>query len=137
MDAIGHEGLTIPVSVTARRCECGKEFIPKSSKQIHCTRRCPNRFNHNSLSWNDRQRDYKYRINYGISIQDYNKIFEEQNGCCAICLKHQMEFNKNLHVDHDHNTGKIRGLLCHNCNLAIGRLQDDPVIIARALEYVS
>jgi len=64
-------------------------------------------------------------------------MFEEQNGCCAICKKHQIEFKKKLHVDHNHKSGQVRGLLCHNCNLAIGRLQESPTIIASALEYVS
>lgn len=118
-------------------CECGKEFIPKMSKQIHCHRRCPNRFNHNGLDFTDRQRDYKYRINYGISIQDYNRMFTEQNGCCAICKRHQTEFNKKLHVDHNHETGKVRGLLCHNCNLSLGRFQDSPEVLKAAWEYVS
>lgn len=118
-------------------CECGKEFEPKSIKQIHCHRRCPNRFNHNGLGFTDRQRDYKYRINYGISIQDYNRMFEEQNGCCKICKTHQSLMKKKLHVDHNHKTGEVRSLLCHNCNLALGRFKEDPVIIAAALEYVS
>lgn len=120
-----------------RICACGKEFTTKHSKQIHCTRQCINQRNVNSPLWNDRQRDYKYKINYGISIDDYNSMFEEQQGCCAICKTHQIEFKKKLHVDHSHKTGQVRGLLCHNCNLAIGRLKEDPVIIASALEYVS
>lgn len=118
-------------------CACGKEFESKHGLQIHCSRACVNERNVNSPAWNDRQRNYKYKSNYGINIEIYNELFNKQNGCCAICKKHQIEFKKHLHVDHDHITGKVRGLLCHNCNLAIGRLQDSPVIIASALEYVS
>lgn len=118
-------------------CACGKEFTPKSNSQIHCYRRCQNPKNYNGLEFTEAQRNYKYKINYGISIDDYNSMFEEQQGCCAICKTHQIEFKKKLHVDHSHKTGQVRGLLCHNCNLAIGRLKEDPVIIASALEYVS
>jgi hypothetical protein len=118
-------------------CACGKEFTPRHGLQIHCTRDCVNERNHNSPVWNSKQRDYKYKSNYGISIEDYNAMFEDQEGRCAICKKHQMEFKKKLHVDHKHETGQVRGLLCHNCNLAIGRLMEDPVIIKSALEYVS
>lgn len=123
--------------MTGKVCACGVEFIAKHRGQIHCSRSCVNDRNHNSPVWNSKQRDYKYKSNYGITIDDYNAMFEEQQGCCAICQKHQSEFKKSLHVDHNHKTGQIRGLLCHNCNLAIGRLQDNPVIISRALEYVS
>lgn len=74
---------------------------------------------------------------YGLTLEDYNLMFEEQNGCCKICKRHQIEFKRRLHVDHCHKTGNIRGLLCHNCNLALGRFMDNPVIIQSALEYVS
>lgn len=121
----------------AKICACGKEFISRSSNQIHCSRRCINERNYNSPVWNTKQRDFKYKINYGISIEDYNNLFNKQNGCCAICNTHQTQFKKYLHVDHNHKTGAIRGLLCHNCNLAIGRLKEDPQIIKTALEYVS
>lgn len=50
----------------------------------------------------------------------YNELFEKQKGCCAICGKHQSELEKTLHVDHDHKTGKVRGLLCQRCNQALG-----------------
>jgi Autographiviridae endonuclease VII len=72
---------------------------------------------------------------YGITISDYNKIFDEQSGCCAICVKHQSEFKKILCVDHNHQTGKVRGLLCHKCNTALGLFQDNPEILELAAEY--
>ena len=73
---------------------------------------------------------------YGLTLEDYNQMFEEQNGCCKICNRHQTDFKKRLHVDHCHNTNKVRGLLCHNCNLALGRFMDNPETIKAALEYV-
>jgi len=53
---------------------------------------------------------------FGITLNDYNKMFQEQQGCCKICNKHQSNFKKALHVDHDHITNKIRALLCVVCN---------------------
>lgn len=77
---------------------------------------------------------------FGISIETYNALLDVQNGRCAIC--HQKETDtlrgkvKSLAVDHDHNTGKIRGLLCSSCNKAIGFLRDNPEIALRAATYL-
>ena len=57
---------------------------------------------------------------YGITLDDYNKMFEEQKGKCAICNRHQNELIRKLSVDHCHRTNKVRGLLCKNCNVALG-----------------
>jgi len=116
-------------------CACGKKFITSYSRKIRCSKECANKYNPTRLNF-DLQRHYKYKWFYGISLEDYNEMFIKQNGCCKICKVHQSELTKKLHVDHDHKTGKIRGLLCHNCNLAIGRLKENPEIIAAALEYV-
>lgn len=57
---------------------------------------------------------------YNLTFEDYDQIFTEQNGCCAICGKHQSEFKTRLAVDHSHKTGQVRGLLCTNCNTKLG-----------------
>jgi len=56
----------------------------------------------------------------GITPEIYKKMFEEQQGCCAICGRHQTEFKRTLDVDHDHVTGKVRKLLCIYCNTNVG-----------------
>ena len=60
---------------------------------------------------------------YGISLENYNKMFEEQKGCCFICRIHQSKLEMSLVVDHDHKTNKIRGLLCRNCNCRLGHYE--------------
>src|SRR5712675_1977499 len=60
---------------------------------------------------------------YNITLDQYNQMFIEQNGNCAICNRNQSEFLKDLSIDHCHETGKIKGLLCINCNTAIGSLK--------------
>jgi len=57
---------------------------------------------------------------YGLTLHDYYSLLKKQNMCCAICGKHQKDFNRLLSVDHDHKTGEIRGLLCSNCNSGLG-----------------
>lgn len=84
----------------------------------------------------DLYRDKEFRKNYGISLHDYNSMFAEQEGCCAICGTHQCCSGRMLAVDHDHSTGQVRGLLCANCNTAIGKLKDDEETILRAADYI-
>lgn len=78
------------------------------------------------------------KINYGLTIKDWEQMFEQQHGCCAICEKHQSELKKPLCVDHNHETKQIRGLLCYRCNPAIGALGADygTDLLQKAIEYV-
>ena len=66
-----------------------------------------------------KSRDRFLRKTYGITLTQYNEMFKEQNGGCWIC--HRPPKKRALHVDHNHKTGKIRGLLCHNCNYGLSR----------------
>lgn len=66
----------------------------------------------------------------------YQKMSSEQKDCCAICAAHKDNVSRGLHIDHDHKTGKVRGLLCMNCNTAIGKFRDDTLLLERALDYV-
>lgn len=75
--------------------------------------------------------------NFGKGILDiYQKLFDEQGGVCAICKSPENGRYKHLSVDHCHDTGKIRGLLCNNCNRGIGLLKDSPELLKNAIEYV-
>lgn len=82
------------------------------------------------------ERRYKLKSKYGLSPEDYDKLFIKQNGSCKICEKHQDSFKKKLCVDHDHKSGRVRGLLCDKCNLAIGHFNDDLNLILKAASYL-
>lgn len=73
---------------------------------------------------------------YGITMNDYNLMFVNQNGCCAICKKHQSEFKRTLAVDHNHETGKVRGLLCHACNNTLGLMKENIELLNYAIDYI-
>ena len=74
---------------------------------------------------------------YGITESDYNKILLLQRGTCALCDKIPSdERNGVLNVDHDHTKKNVRGLLCSQCNLALGHLGDTPRSLLRAFLYV-
>jgi hypothetical protein len=77
---------------------------------------------------------------FGITEEQYKKLIKDQNNLCAICGKSEKEVsnrNKNLSVDHCHKTHKVRGLLCTNCNRAIGLLGDDIGILQKAINYLT
>lgn len=73
---------------------------------------------------------------YNITAEEYKERFNQQSGCCAICTKHYEDQPKAMAVDHCHETGKVRGLLCSNCNRAIGLLQDNPDLLREAANYL-
>lgn len=83
-----------------------------------------------------RRRDHRQKtlVRYGLTLQQYAAMLSQQNGVCAICRKPPPP-DKNLAVDHCHAGGHVRGLLCTNCNTALGLLGDDATVIARALDY--
>lgn len=89
----------------------------------------------------EKVREARLRWAHGVGVEVYNTFLEKQGGVCAVCK--QAETNKfkgkvrDLCLDHDHTTGKKRGLLCVRCNRALGLLRDDPSVVRNMLEYIS
>ena len=81
-----------------------------------------------------RVRDREYRKRFGISLEDYQAMLDQQGGCCAICFKKPKR--RRLNVDHCHKTGVVRGLLCDICNAVLGLLEDSPEVLTRAASYL-
>lgn len=71
---------------------------------------------------------------YGITVEEYSKMYDDQKGLCAICGKDNGDIR--LHVDHCHTTGKVRGLLCFLCNSALGKVKDDVAVLEKAILYL-
>lgn len=74
--------------------------------------------------------------NYNLSYEDWLKIWENQDGKCAIC-KIAFLTQSDAYVDHDHKTGEIRSLLCKKCNFGLGMFDDDPELTTKATEYLT
>lgn len=74
--------------------------------------------------------------NIDINYEKYQEMFKNQGGKCAICDVDGNQFGKGMCVDHDHKTGKIRGLLCTDCNMGIGSLKDSIQILKKAVKYL-
>lgn len=77
---------------------------------------------------------------YGLEANTYIALLQKQNFKCAICNKKEVITNKtktwNLAIDHDHTNGKVRGLLCSQCNLGLGKFKDDITLLQRAVNYL-
>jgi len=85
--------------------------------------------------YEDRFKKWKY----GLSLKDYLVMAEQQKGKCMICDEVIMGNGATgkLHIDHDHEKGNVRGLLCYKCNVGLGYFKDNPKILLRAIDYLN
>lgn len=83
------------------------------------------------------KKNYFLKNKYGLTLEQYNDLFNKQNGCCAICGVHQKELKLPLCVDHCHNTNNIRGLLCSKCNSGLGFFKDNVLFLKSAIKYLN
>ena len=124
----------------------GLSFYCKKCRYLYY-RKNRQRINKKTKEYKDRHPrkalNYKLKSTYNITIDDYDKMLEEQKGVCAICGKKENHKNQRgvcrLGVDHNHISGKTRGLLCTHCNTAIGSLYVDEngiELLLKAVEYV-
>jgi hypothetical protein len=89
----------------------------------------------------DHVRHRRFKAEYGIDFAKYQEMLLDQKGVCAICEKPETKIQNGtirlLSVDHDHSTGEVRGLLCANCNMAIGYACDDVTVLQKAINYLN
>lgn len=95
-----------------------------------------------SLHWyhnnKDYHRNFRFKKKFGITLEDYNVMLDKQDYKCAICREKKVySRRKYLSVDHCHKTGRVRGLLCDACNLGLGKFNDNPDLLVRAVTYLS
>lgn len=95
-----------------------------------------------SLAWYRANKDYMTAKRYGLSVEDYRRMWMERNGKCDCCGESEIKTRADtgepylLGVDHDHVTGEVRGMLCSRCNVALGMLDDNPDRIRKLLSYI-
>ena len=80
--------------------------------------------------------DALIRRKYGITKEQYDKLLQQQGGGCAICGRTEEPDGRKLSIDHDHNTGDVRGILCNNCNNGLGSFGDDIEGMHKAINYL-
>ena len=126
----------LPSEWICRKCNELKPSHAFADQRLIC-RDCINK----SVDFN-RKRANNLKVKYGLTKQQYDNLLCAQEGVCAACGQEETQFDirvnafKKLAVDHDHSTGKVRGLLCHNCNTALGLMQEDPTRIRMLKEYI-
>lgn len=81
-------------------------------------------------------KERRLELKYGLSTSEYLKMMANQSNVCAICKHPPSEKEKILHVDHDHRTNKVRGLLCGSCNRALGLFDDSMTVVMDAYQYL-
>lgn len=122
---------TSGLTSNCKNCRSDAERIrrqdPKYKKQIQ-------KYKSNPIN-KRRTKDLALKRIFGISIEEYDVLFNYQNELCAICK--QKQDSKSLSVDHCHDTGRVRGLLCAACNQGIGHFKDDTQLLKRAIMYLN
>jgi hypothetical protein len=115
---------------------CGQEHI-QNSREIQKNNKPMSCDNFKPHNWSGLEReDNIMRKQYGISTEQFAELLEFQGGGCAICAKPIENIRRRMNIDHDHETNKVRGILCTGCNTGIGHLGDNIEGLQRALYYL-
>lgn len=129
---------------------CGAEFLAYRRVQQFCSKACRqerdrndpvkverNRQNTRERYWSDPTVRVRTRLQrYGLTLEQYEAMFLAQDGKCAICRSPDPR-GDHWHIDHDHDTGRVRGILCGHCNPGLGYFGDDPERLAAAIQYLT
>ena len=121
-----------------------KEFYKCKTSKINCSPYCKVCSNLRTTSYAKENSDkiqpklvgYALKRRYGITVQEYENILKMQNYGCAICGTTECSSGRNFAVDHCHETGKVRGLLCAACNTSLGKFKDSVYILQNAIRYL-
>jgi hypothetical protein len=125
-----------------------RKILREKSRAWYWKRRSPETLKKHCEQEKQRYKQNKKQIRkriiarkYNVTVNWYNETLDKQRGICAICQKPETAKwggnVKQLAVDHCHSTEKVRGLLCHACNTGIGSLNDDPLLLQRAIDYLN
>ena len=144
-----------PTARSNRRSEYGKQYYAKHKNDpaYHAARRAWYSANREKVIGYSRQHYFANRDGarlrartrelkaYGLTVEEYTTLVESQHGRCCICqvipqTDSKTRLESSLHVDHDHITGEVRGLLCRRCNQTLGRMEDKPELLRAAAAYL-
>ena len=144
------------------RCDCGSELLVELSKlnQLNTCKSCYNNRRKNisptrkqykadyyqrnketidkkkKKPTKEETRKYGLKYNYGLTLEDVEAYFIIQKGVCYICGSKIGNGGRRMVIDHDHSTGNVRSLLCHNCNVGLGYFKENVLSLERAIKYI-
>ena len=119
-----------------QRCKASRAYRSSHKEEYAAQKKCYRQAHREKYAaylreYRKTHRDGHLQDRYGITEAEYERLRTAQHGCCAICGQ-----KAKLCVDHDHATGKVRGLLCHNCNRALGGFKDRLDSLRNAVKYL-
>lgn len=116
----------MPTCSVCAKIKPEKHFIGRRGKLCKSCKACRERFRRHHET-------HRLKHTYGIDRKTYEQMYQDQGGVCKICSQ---PCTQALAVDHDHETGEIRGLLCRACNTGLGLFKDNPALLQNALDYL-
>lgn len=116
--------------------ECGITYIKGRTHQFCCSKSCSTKKWRRENMTPARRRAAKIKYHYGISVEEWQEMFDSQNGLCKICSKSLEISGRGYATDHCHGSGEVRGILCGECNLGIGYFKDSPALLRSAALYL-
>lgn len=121
----------IQAARVARRQANLEDYRARDRARYHAD---PDRRRESNRRWHERNPHKAQANSHGLSAEQFTAMLQAQHHICALC---DASFaNRRPYIDHDHQTGEVRGLLCMNCNTALGHFRDDPYLMRRAADYV-
>ena len=127
---------------TCRKCNINKPLSEFYNNEVSRSRRCKvcererKRVERQKRSHHETDKNKRLLKEYGITIKQFNQMLLEQSDKCKICGKEDDSKYKVLHVDHCHETRKVRGLLCNKCNIGLGNFRDNIENLEKAIKYL-
>ncbi len=125
---------------------CGKVFEAQRKRWTDvafCSQQCKNGIRNGTAKQSMASRRVNLRRKYGMTVEGYDVMRDSQDARCALCGTNEPNGRVSkhtdaywLHVDHDHESGQVRSLLCANCNTALGKMNDDPQLLRAAADYL-
>jgi hypothetical protein len=132
---------TMRTCINCKESKSPADFYVRNKVKGHLSSTCKEcdkaRAKKRHLENPDRTKNNDLMRTYGITLEEHTRMFEEQNGVCYLCKKPGDGRWKKLCVDHDHETGKVRKLLCRSCNTALGQVGDSVDLLKSMIEYLS
>jgi Recombination endonuclease VII len=119
-----------PIHYVCKVCEKPYSVMKNGGRPMTCSLECQDKFHR------ARVKNWILKDKYGISLAEYNQKLIEQNGQCAICERSHSEFQHGLYVDRDHETGKVRDLLCREFNFGLGAFKEKNEFFLKAVDYL-
>lgn len=113
-----------PCTAASQWADAGKAYIERMRRE-------------DPVGLEKQRKAARLRCDYGIDLEDYERMVAEQGGACAICMQPERGKFGKLVVDHDHVSDIVRGLLCQRCNHMVGHSREDPAILHSAIEYLA